>query len=329
MQRRFRAVAAVRTPSGAYLGAVSGLHAVGAFLLAVNAGGHPELVAMGVLAYLLGVRHAFDPDHLAAIDNSVRRFVQAAVPAHGTGFWFSLGHSSVVLLLSLALAFGGGWLAQAWPDWHRWGGIIGPSVSGTFLVVLGLVNLALWWEVWSDFRKLRQGQGPNRDAAARPQGVFVSLMQPLFRLVTRSWHLYPLGFLFGLGFDTASEIALLALSTQGAAQSLPWSGILALPLLFAAGMSLFDTLDGLFMIRAYGWSLITPLKKVYYNLTITGLSAVVAVAVGGAELAQVAGWGPAQGLDFGNLGYVLAGLFVALWLVSLGAWKILRLEKGS
>jgi len=327
MKRRFQAVTGVRR-SGVYLGAVAALHLLGIVLLGMNLGPHPELLAVGVLAYTLGLRHAFDPDHIAAIDNSVRRFVQTKTRAHGTGFWFSLGHSSVVFLMAFGLAFGGAWVAQAWPQWKQWGGVIGPMVSGAFLLAIGLVNLVLWWDVWMLFQSLRRGEVQSETATAGPQGFFVRFLQPLFRLVTKSWHLYPLGFLFGLGFDTASEIALLALSTQGAAQSLPWTAILALPLLFASGMSLLDTADGLFMTKAYGWSLISPLKKVYYNLSVTGLSVFVAIVIGGVELAQVAGWQPVEGIEFGHLGFFLAGTFVVAWLVSWGAWKVLRLEKG-
>jgi high-affinity nickel-transport protein len=310
-----------------YLAAVAGLHGLGLTLLLWVLPDHPGLAAMGVLAYTLGLRHAFDPDHLAAIDNTVRRFIQAKTPSHGTGFWFSLGHSSVVFLMAFALAFGGVWVAQAWPQWKVWGAVIGPTVSGAFLLVIGLVNLALWWQVWTTFQRLRRGEPMADSSAPGPQGPFVRLLRPLFRLVTKSWHLYPLGFLFGLGFDTASEITLLALSTQGASQSLPWLGILSLPLLFAAGMSLLDTVDGLFMTKAYGWSLVSPLKKVYYNLSVTGLSVFVAVAIGAVELAQVAGWGPAAAVNFGDLGFFLAATFVVAWLVSVGVWKLLKLEQ--
>lgn len=329
---RFRAVVKRKPQGWGYLVAVVGLHLVGLGLLVAALPAHPALVSMGLLAYTLGLRHAFDPDHIAAIDNSVRRFVQTNTHAHGTGFWFSLGHSSVVFLMAFGLAFGGVWVAQSWPQWAEWGGLIGPTVSGAFLLIIGLINLALWWEVWTVFRRLRRGPSTAEATGADvpgPQGLFTRLVQPLFRLVTKSWHLYPLGFLFGLGFDTASEIALLALSTQGAVDALPWMGILALPLLFAAGMSLLDTLDGLFMTKAYGWSMVSPLKKVYYNLSVTGLSVFVAVVIGGVELAQVAGWEPVAHIDFGDLGYFLAGTFVVAWLVSVGTWKLLKLEQRA
>jgi len=327
MERRFRPVVrSVRKKGWPYVAAVAALHSVGVVLLVVNLGAHPELLAMGVLAYTLGLRHAFDPDHIAAIDNSVRRFVQTKTHSHGTGFWFSLGHSTVVFLMAFGLAFGGAWVAQVWPQWKVWGGVVGPTVSGLFLLVIGAVNLALWWEVWTVFQKLRRG-GTDADIAG-PQGILVRYLQPLFRLVTKSWHLYPLGLLFGLGFDTASEIALLALSTQGSTQSLPWTAILALPLLFAAGMSLLDTADGMFMTKAYGWSLLSPLKKVYYNLSVTGLSVVVALAIGGVEVLQVLGVGWASQIDFGDLGFFMAGSFALAFVASWGTWKLLHFEEG-
>jgi len=326
MNRRFRAVSASAKRGSAYLAAVGGLHVLALGMLLSSVGTHPELIAMGLLAYTLGLRHAFDPDHIAVIDNIVRKFLQAPKPTHphGTGFWFSLGHSTVVFLLAFGLAFGGTWVAQGIPGWKEWGGLIGPTVSGVFLVIIGLVNLALWLEVWSVFRRLRRGTQVGEDEITSPRGFFVRFLAPLFRSVTRSWHLYPLGFLFGLGFDTASEVALLALSTQGATQALPWTAILSLPLLFASGMSLMDTADGLFMTKAYRWAFVTPLRKVFYNLSITGMSVLVALVIGLVELASVLGWGP--DIDFGDLGYIVVGLFVAAWAVSFGAWKLLKLE---
>ncbi len=325
MSRRFRVRPSKTSKGSRFLVAVAALHIVGLVLLGMGFPVHPELLGMGILAYTLGLRHAFDPDHIAAIDNTVRRFVQTKTHSHGTGFWFSLGHSSVVFLMALGLAFGGNWVAQTWPQWTLWGGMIGPTVSGAFLLAIGLINLVLWWEVWRTFQLLRRGQASEAELGS-PQGFSFRWLRPLYRLVTKSWHLYPLGFLFGLGFDTASEIALIALSTQGSVLALPWTGILALPVLFASGMSLLDTIDGVLMTKAYGWSLLSPLKKVYYNLSVTGLSVFVALAIGGAELAQVAGWTPLAHLDFGNLGYVLVGTFVVGWMVSVGYWKLKKLE---
>jgi high-affinity nickel-transport protein len=338
MNRRFRAVSSLKRGWG-YLAAVFGLHVVAGLLLVLSLGSHPALLAMGLLAYTLGLRHAFDPDHIAAIDNTVRKFSQGTkAHAHGTGFWFSLGHSTVVFLLAFGLAFGGAWVAASIPQWKEWGSLIGPTVSGFFLVAIGLINLMLWLDVWTVFRRLRRGYDVAEDEIAEPKGVFVRFLAPLFRTVTRSWHLYPLGFLFGLGFDTASEVALLALSTQGAADALPWTGILSLPLLFASGMSLIDTADGMFMTRAYKWAFTSPLKKVFYNLSVTGMSVLVAIVIGGVELFQVAG--PELGLtggffawieavDFGNLGYIVVALFVVAWAVSFGAWKVLKLDAKS
>jgi len=340
MSRRFRAVPPSAKRGWVYLTSVGGLHVLALSFLASAVGSHPELLAMGLLAYTLGLRHAFDPDHIAAIDNSVRKFSQASTPSHphGTGFWFSLGHSTVVFLLAFGLAFGGAWVAASIPQWKEWGGLVGPTVSGLFLLIIGLVNLALWLDIWSVFRRLRSGADVQDEEIASPKGFFVRFLKPLFRTVTRSWHLYPLGFLFGLGFDTASEVALLALSTQGAAQALPWAGILSLPLLFASGMSLMDTADGLFMTKAYKWAFVTPLRKVFYNLSVTGMSVLVALVIGTVELIQVAGpelgltggvfaW--VEDLDFGDLGYVVVGLFVAAWAVSFGAWKLLKLDRTA
>ena len=241
----------------------------------------------------------------------------------------------MVFLLAFGLAFGGLWVAEHIPQWKDWGGVVGPVVSGLFLLIIGLLNLGLWLGVLGIFLRLRRGASVADEEISAPQGTFFRFLAPLFRTVTQSWHLYPLGFLFGLGFDTASEVALLALSTQGAAQSLPWSGILALPLLFASGMSLMDTCDGLFMTKAYHWAFVSPLRKVFYNLTVTGMSVLVALVIGAVELIQVAG--PAlglnggvfawiQALDFANLGYLVVGLFVGAWALSFGAWKILKLE---
>jgi high-affinity nickel-transport protein len=317
--------------------AVLALHACGALTLVAVARAHPALLGMGFLAYTLGLRHAFDADHIAAIDNSVRKLVQEKQSPAGVGFCFSLGHSTVVLLMSLAVVLAARWSTHSLPHLRAIGGIIGESVSGGFLILIGVLNLCIWLDIWLIFRQMRGGRHDAGDVERLlgSRGLVMRLAAPLFRLISRAWHVYPLGFLFGLGFDTASEVALLALAAGAAASALPPAGILALPLLFAAGMTLMDTADGIFMTTAYRWAFATPIRKVYYNLTVTGLSVVAALLIGGIELAQVASaalgltsgfWGRLQALDVGRLGYLLVALFVATWSVSYGAWRFLRPE---
>jgi len=321
-----------------YGGVVLALHLVGLAALWSVARAHPVLLGMGFLAYTLGLRHAFDADHIAAIDNTVRRLVQRGENPMGVGFYFSLGHSTVVFLMVLATAVVARWAQQAMPHLKEAGGLIGTTVSGGFLLLIGLLNLVIWMDIYLIFQKLRRG---SHDADALEElllsrGLVSRLASPLFRLISHGWQVYPLGFLFGLGFDTASEVALLALAAGAAASALPAAGVLALPLLFTAGMSMMDTADGVFMTTAYDWAFATPLRKVYYNLTVTGLSVVAALLIGLIEVTQVLSqllgatsgfWGWLQALDFGVIGYLLVGLFVLTWVCSYGAWKVLRIEE--
>ncbi|ADG07174.1 HoxN/HupN/NixA family nickel/cobalt transporter [Kyrpidia tusciae] len=327
----------IRYPWWPYALGVGILHLLGVLLLLVGAGHNPAVLGMGFLAYTFGLRHAFDADHIAAIDNTVRKLVQQRENPSGIGFYFSLGHSTVVLIAALATALAAHWLQEKIPAFQEVGGLIGTLVSGIFLVVIAAVNLMIWMDIWRLFRSLRRGeeQPGSLDALLMNRGLVARLVKPLWRFIGRSWHVYPLGLLFGLGFDTASQISLLALSA-GSTTSLSWSGILALPLLFAAGMSLMDTADGVFMTRAYGWALSTPLRKLYYNLTVTGLSVAVALVIGGIELLQVIEeklefqgrwWDWLRNLDLGGLGYVVIGLFIVTWAVSYGVWKVGRLEE--
>jgi len=321
-----------------YGGTILGLHLLGLLALLQAARAHPLLLGMGFLAYTLGLRHAFDVDHIAAIDNTVRKLIQQGQDTLGVGFYFSLGHSTVVFLMAVAVGLIAQWAQRALPHLQAVGGIIGTVVSGAFLVVLGLINLFIWIEIFAMFRRMRGGE-QDADALERllvSRGLVARLAEPLFRLVSRSWQIYPIGFLFGLGFDTASEVALLALSAGAAASALPMTGILALPLLFTAGMSLMDTTDGVFMTTAYQWAFTTPLRKVYYNLTVTGLSVVAALLIGLIELTQVLAqelqlntgvWRWFQEVDLGTLGYLLVGLFVLTWSLSYGAWRLLRIEE--
>jgi nickel/cobalt transporter (NiCoT) family protein len=318
--------------------AVLGLHALGLLALLPTARTHPALLGVGFLAYTLGLRHAFDADHIAAIDNTVRKLVREEQPALGVGFYFSLGHSTVVFLMVLATALITRWTQHAVPQLHAIGGTIGTTVSGGFLILIGVLNLFIWLDIYLIFQKMRRG---NEDPGALEdvllsRGLMARIVGPLFRLVNRSWQIYPVGFLFGLGFDTASEVALLALAAGTAVSAVPIWGTLALPLLFAAGMSLMDTADGVFMTTAYRWAFATPLRKIYYNLTVTGLSVVAALLIGLIELTQVltqslgitAGfWGRVRMLDFGWIGYLLVGLFVLTWSFSYGAWRLLRIEE--
>ncbi|MDI3328079.1 MAG: HoxN/HupN/NixA family nickel/cobalt transporter [Alicyclobacillaceae bacterium] len=327
----------IRYPWWPYILGVGALHLLAILLLLVGARNYPAVLGMGLLAYTFGLRHAFDADHIAAIDNTVRKLVQQRQNPSGVGFYFSLGHSTVVFLAALATAIAAHWLQEKIPAFKDVGGLIGTLVSGIFLVVIALLNLVIWVDIWRLFRDLRRGEyrSESLEALLTNRGLVARLAKPLWRLISKSWHVYPLGLLFGLGFDTASQISLLALSA-GSTAALSWAGILALPLLFASGMSLMDTADGVFMTRAYGWAFSTPLRKLYYNLTVTGLSVVAALVIGLIELFQVLAeklelqggfWGWLGNLELGWVGYLLVGLFVLTWAISYGVWKVGRLEE--
>lgn len=321
-----------------YFAVVIILHVVGFIGLYSVARNDIAFWSMGLLAYTLGLRHAFDADHIAAIDNTVRKLVQQKRSPHGVGFYFSLGHSSVVFLMVLAIALSIHWLQDRMPQMQEIGSVIGMTVSGSFLVLIGVLNFIILISLVKLFRKMRQG-GYDNDELERlleSRGLFARMLRPLFRFVNRSWHVYPLGFLFGLGFDTATEIGLLAISAVAAQGSISFFGILSLPILFAAGMSLLDTADGIFMTGAYRWAFNTPLRKLYYNTTVTTISIIAALVIGVVELVQIASekfeltspvfvW--FGQLDFEYLGYVLAGLFLLSWIVSLTVWKVMKVEQ--
>jgi len=321
-----------------YGGTILALHLAGLALLLPAARAHPVLLGMGFLAYTLGLRHAFDADHIAAIDNTVRKLVRQGESPVGVGFYFSLGHSTVVFFMAITAALVARWTQHALPQLQAVGGLIGTTVSGGFLILIGIINLFIWVDIYLIFLRMRHGEydAGTLEHLLLSRGIVARVAAPLFRLINRSWQVYPLGFLFGLGFDTASEVALLALSAGAASTALPVGGILALPVFFAAGMSLMDTADGVFMTTAYRWAFATPLRKVYYNLTVTGLSVVAALGIGLIELTQVLSqalglktgfWGRLQALDFGWLGYLLVTLFVLTWSCSYGAWRLLRIEE--
>jgi high-affinity nickel-transport protein len=327
---------------GGLYGVVLLLHVVGWGALLVYGVGHPALLGLGGLAYTFGLRHAFDADHISAIDNTTRKLLQERKRPVSVGFFFSLGHSTVVLAIAVILGLAiksvvesvvsdGGQLRNV-------GGLIGTSVSGVFLVVIGIVNLLVLLDILRVYGRMRRGVY-DRDSLQHELtagGLMTRIFGRLFKLVSQSWHMYPIGFLFGLGFDTASEVALLAISAGAAAQGLPFIAVVSLPVIFAAGMSLMDTTDGAFMAKAYAWAFSNPIRKVFYNMTVTGLSVFVALFVGGIELSQIligqlrlrgAVFDAIGGLDFSSLGFVIVGAFVATWVVAFTIFKVRRVEE--
>ncbi|HEY1367619.1 MAG TPA: HoxN/HupN/NixA family nickel/cobalt transporter [Gaiellaceae bacterium] len=310
--------------------AVLFLHLLGWGLFLYYARHNPALAGLGSLAYTFGLRHAFDADHIAAIDNTTRKLMSDGQRPLSVGFWFSLGHSTVVFALALLLAFGvravAGQVTDDGSTLQSLTGAIGTTVSGTFLFAIGLINLAMLSGVARAVRAVRSGG--NSDAEIErllaPRGPLSALTGRLGRRITAPWQMYPLGLLFGLGFDTATEIALLFLAAGAAFGALPFYAILCLPILFAAGMSLLDTLDGAFMAFAYGWAFARPARKLYYNLTVTGLSVVVALGIGSLELLSALG---VASIDLGDVGYLVVGLFALTWLVAAGVWRFARIEQ--
>ncbi len=305
-------------------------------------GGQLLGVGLGVTAYTLGMRHAFDADHIAAIDNSTRKLMGEGKRPLSVGFWFSLGHSSVVFVMVALLAFGIRALATQLGDdrsaVQRVTSVWGTSVSGIFLILIGLINLAALIGILKVFRAMRHGHFD--EAALEEQldkrGFLNRILRPVTRAVSKPWHMFPVGLLFGLGFDTVTEVGLLVVAGGAAAGSLPWWAILTLPILFAAGMSLLDTIDGSFMNFAYGWAFSKPVRKIYYNIIITALSVAVALLIGGIELISIlteklgittgllAGIGS---VNLNSVGYWIVGMFVATWAAALAVWRFGRIEQ--
>lgn len=299
-------------------------------------------VGLGVTAFLLGVRHAFDADHIAVIDNTTRKLVGEGKPALGVGFWFSLGHSTVVFAASLLIAIGVQAVAGTVQDGNSQAaltlGLVGSIVAGTFLILIGLMNLVSVLGIVRVFRAMRNGDldEVELERQLNNRGFLARLLGGAIKRVSKPWHVYPVGLLMGLGFDTASQVALLVLAAGTATAVLPWYAILVLPVLFAAGMSLFDTADGVFMSRAYGWAFLRPVRKVFYNLTITVLSVVVALVVGvivligllvdrlEIESGPVAAIGS---LELDNVGYIVVGLFIVTWVIAVSVWKFGKIEQ--
>ncbi len=297
----------------------------------------PALLSSAVLAYVLGLRHAVDPDHIAAIDNVTRKLMREGQRPATTGLWFALGHSTIVFIGAVGIALTASSLAGgALGRWREIGGLVSTGLSATFLIVIAVCNLRVMADLWQAARRLRRSGQPEtssvEDISPAP-GLLARLFRPLFALVSKPWHLYPVGFLFGLGFDTATEIGLFGLAGAEAAHGAPFRVIVIFPLLFAAGMTLVDTLDGIMMLGAYGWATVNPVRKLVYNLVMTSLSVGVALIVGGLEVLGLFADGMESGFwtwvafanaHFGTLGFIIIGLFAGVWLVS---WLIHRLAR--
>jgi high-affinity nickel-transport protein len=299
-------------------------------------------VGVGLTAYMLGVRHAFDADHIASIDNTTRKLVGEGRSSVSAGFWFSLGHSSVVFAASLLLVAGVRSVADVVQNEQSDVGqnlaLIGTLVAGSFLLLIGLMNLGAAVGIARVFRRMRSGEFDEAELERHlhSRGFLTRLLGRVTRRVSKPWHLYPVGLLMGLGFDTATQVALLVLAAGSAAFVLPWYAILVLPVLFAAGMSLFDTADGVLMSRAYGWAFLKPIRKVFYNLAVTLLSVTVALVIGLLVLTGLVverlgiEFGPlvwVASLDLGFVGFAIVGLFVLTWVVALAVWRFGRIEE--
>ncbi|MFE9424733.1 HoxN/HupN/NixA family nickel/cobalt transporter [Kitasatospora sp. NPDC006697] len=333
--------------TGGLMAVIAGMH-VAAFgiLLALvvphhySAGTQVFGLGLGITAYTLGMRHAFDADHIAAIDNTTRKLMADGKRPVSVGFWFALGHSSIVVVLATLVAAGAkvvGTLTDDNSGTHRVLGVVSTSVSGGFLYLIAALNLVALTGIYRVFRAMRAGQFDEHELEKHldGRGFMNRILGRLTKSITRPGQMYLVGLLFGIGFDTATEVSLMVMAGSGAAAGLPWYAILCLPLLFASGMSLFDTLDGTFMNFAYHWAFANPVRKVYYNLTITGLSIAVAFLIGTIELVgvlheqldladPVTGW--ISGIDLNNVGFVIVGLFVVVWAGALAYWRLGKVE---
>jgi len=296
----------------------------------------PVLLGTALLAYGFGLRHAVDADHIAAIDNVTRKMMQRGKRPVAVGFMFSLGHSTVVILASLAIAIAANTFKRQLDAFHDMGGVVGTIVSASFLLLIAAMNLVIFFSIRKAFRQVCRGEPYSEedfDLLLANRGFLSKLFRPLFGLISKSWHMYPLGFLFGLGFDTATEISLLGISAAEAAKGLPMWSIMVFPILFTAGMSLIDSIDGLLMLGAYGWAFIKPVRKLYYNMTITLVSVLVALVVGGIEaLGLIADHlkldGPfwkfiaTMNDNFGTIGLFIIGIFVMSWILSAAIYRL-------
>lgn len=295
---------------------------------------YPKLLGVALVAYVFGLRHSVDADHISAIDNVTRKLMQERKRPTTVGFFFSLGHSTIVVLLSVAIAIAAVVIKDSLPSLENAGGIIGTLVSAFFLYLIAFINFLVLWEIFQAFRKVTRGEEYNDQTLEDfldQRGLMARFFRPLLKLIDSSWKMYPVGFLFGLGFDTATEVGLLGIAAVEAGQGLPPLYILIFPLLFMAGMMLLDTTDGILMLGAYGWAFVKPVRKLYYNLNITLISVLVAFAIGTIEVITIISgplglkggfWDFLNGLNFGVLGGIIIGLFVLSWVISTIIYKI-------
>ncbi|MDF5718659.1 MAG: HoxN/HupN/NixA family nickel/cobalt transporter [Rhizonema sp. NSF051] len=312
------------------------------WILAIIAFYHyPVLLGTAVLAYTFGLRHAVDADHIAAIDNVTRKLMQENKRPVAVGFFFSLGHSTVVVAASFAIALTAATIQKDFPTFQKIGGLIGTTVSALFLLVIAAINMVVLWDVYKTFQTVKRGgtyDAQSLDELLNQRGLLGRFFRPLFRLIDSSWKMYPLGLLFGLGFDTATEVGLLGISATQAAKGLSIWSILLFPALFTVGMSLVDTTDGILMLGAYGWAYVKPIRKLYYNLTITLVSVLVAVIVGGIEALSIISdqlelkgpfWDFISKLseNFGTIGYLIIGIFILSWLLSTIIYKVKKYDE--
>lgn len=300
----------------------------------------PLLLGTALLAYTFGLRHSVDADHISAIDNVTRKLMQENKRPVAVGFFFSLGHSTIVIALSIAIALAATVIKNSIPSLQNLGGLIGTSVSAFFLFVIAIINLLVLWEIFQTFQKVKRGEEYNDqtlDEFLNQRGLMGRFFKPLLRIVSNSWNMYPIGVLFGLGFDTATEVGLLGLAAVEAGKGLPVPYILIFPALFTAGMCLLDTTDGILMLGAYGWAFVKPVRKLYYNLNITLVSVVVALFVGGVEALSIVSselnlsgglWNFVGNLssNFGTLGFIIIGMFLASWGISTLIYKLRRYD---
>jgi high-affinity nickel-transport protein len=301
----------------------------------------PVLLGTALLAYTFGLRHAVDADHISAIDNVTRKLMQDRRHPVGVGLFFSLGHSTIVVALSIAIAVAAGLVKGHLPELQSAGALIGTSISAAFLLLIAAINMIVLAGIIRAFRTVRRGgayREQQLDDVLDRRGLMGQFFQPLLKIVDRSWKMYPIGVLFGLGFDTATEVGLLGIAAIEAGKGLPVYDILLFPLLFTAGMSLLDTTDGILMLGAYGWAFVKPMRKLYYNMTITFASVVVALVIGGIEALGVVatqlklaggGWDVIESLSgrFGTLGLVVVGIFIACWAISTIVYKVKRYDE--